>query len=157
MFGEKYACGGTMTAHERTDLSSLAGAQPVFRGLEEATVSAREIAAMLDVAPSTVSKWRQGRAKVPPAELAFLTLVLADWLDEIERQERPSFGRGGSAMALRLEAARCALRLQEARNASLSPAALSEGAETFRARWSARVERRDGARSSWDLEFVMVT
>jgi transcriptional regulator with XRE-family HTH domain len=114
-------------------------------------VSAREIASMLGVSPPTASKWRRGRAKVPDAKLVFLTLVLAYWLDEIEREERVPIGADGSAMELRLEAARRSLRLQDARNASLPPRALSEGAGQFRAWWDARARRRDGAASPWDL------
>ena len=143
--------GGTMMAYDRTETSAMAEVQPVFRGFQEAMVSAPEIASVLGVAPSMVSKWRRGRAKVPDTNLAFLTLILAHWLDEIERQERSPVGRGGSAMELRMEAARRSLRLQEARNASLPPTALSKGADSFRAWWDARADRRDGAASPWEL------
>ncbi len=151
MLEGKFGFGGTMTANDRTGASAMADAQPVFRGLQESMVSAREIASMLGVSPPTVSKWRRGGAKVPDAKLAFLTLILACWLDEIEREGRLPVGVGVSAMGLRLESARRSLRLQEARNAALPPGALSEGADRFRAWWDARVRRRNGAASPWDL------
>ena len=151
MLEGKFGFGGTMTAYDRTGAPAMAEAQPVFRGLHESMVSAREIASMLGVSPPTVSKWRRGRAKMPDAKLAFLTFILAHWLDEIELDGGLSVGVGGSAMGLRLEAARRSLRLQETRNASLPPGALSEGADRFRAWWDARAHSRDGAASPWDL------
>jgi transcriptional regulator with XRE-family HTH domain len=157
MFEGYFVSGGTMTAYDRTNASTMVEAHPVFRGLQEATVSTRDIASMLGVAPSMVSKWRKGQAKVPHAKLAFLTLILANWLDEIEDEERSPGGHGGSAMELRLEAARRALRLQEVRNTSLPPGALSKGAEKFHAWWDARIDHRDDARSPWDLASVLVT
>ena len=157
MLEGKFGFGGTMTAYDWTGESAMAESQPVFRGLQESMVSAPEIASMLGVSPPTVSKWRRGRATVPDAKLAFLTLILAYWLNEIEGEGRLPVGAGGSAMGLRLEAARRCLRLQEARNAALPPGALSEGADRFRAWWDARVHRRNGAASPWDLAPGLVT
>ena len=145
-----------MTTNDRTRASNKTEAQPVFRGLQESMVSAREIASMLGVSPPTVSKWWRGCAKVPDAKLAFLTLILASWLDEIEREGRLPDSAGGSAMGLRLEAARRSLRLQDARNASLPPGALSEGADRFRA-WREARTHRDGAASPWDLTPSLAT
>lgn len=157
MFKGKIGFAEMMMACDRIDVSITVEAHPVFWGLQESMVSAREIASMLGVAPSTVSKWRRGRVKVSDTKLAFLTLFLANWLDEIECKMRSPTRPGGSAMELRLEAARRALRLQEARNASLPPGALSKGADNFRAWWDARAHRRDGAASPWDLTPALVT
>ena len=157
MFKGKFAFAGMVMAYDRTDASAMAEAHPVFCGLQEAMVSAREIAPMLGVAPSSARKWRRGRVKMSDTKFAFLTLFLANWLDEIEREKRSPIRPGRSAMGLRLEATRRALGLQEGRNASLPPGALSKIAGKICAWWDARADRRNGAASSWDFAPALAT
>lgn len=104
---------------------------PVFFGLDRSRVTGREIASILGVAPPTVSRWRHGRVAVPAAKLAFLTFLLADWLDEAESGE--DLEDGGDSEAR--DAARRCLVLQEAYNATLPPAAIREGALMFQDWW----------------------
>ena len=143
-------------ASEWIDISIMAEPHRVFWGLQEATVSARKLACMLGVARTTVKKWWRYCVKVSDTKLAILTLFLANWLDDFEREKRSPMGRGGSAMELRLEAPRCDLRLQEACNATLQPGALSKGADKFHAWWYACSHRRDDATSPWDLAPALV-
>ena len=41
----------------------LVDLRPVFRGLTDGGVAGKELAKLLGVAPSTISKWRRGTAK----------------------------------------------------------------------------------------------
>ena len=108
-------------------------------------VSGKEIAAILGVSPPTVSKWRQGRSPIPAAKLAFLTLLLAHGLAELEERavgagnEAP-FANPTAAWRARLNAhiaaTRRCLKLQEAVNSVLGQDAHIEGARMFRLWWN---------------------
>lgn len=106
-------------------------APPVFAGLARSMVSGKEIAKAAGVTPPTVSKWRKGRAKPPEAKLAFLTLFLAHWLDELGNE------RYGASP--RIEDARQCLKRQEIHNASLPPKAIHEGARLFKRWWNGKI------------------
>ncbi len=108
-------------------------------------VSGKEIAAMVGVSPPTVSKWRKGRARIPATKLAFLTLLLAHGLAELEdlaarAEEEAPFSSASAAWRARLNAhivtTRRCLRLQEAVNSALPPDAHVEGARLFRLWWN---------------------
>jgi transcriptional regulator with XRE-family HTH domain len=43
--------------------ADMVDVRPVFRGLADGGIAGKEIAMMLGVAPSTVSKWRRGSAR----------------------------------------------------------------------------------------------
>ncbi len=106
-------------------------------------MSGKEIASILGVTPPTVSKWRKGKARVPAVKLAFLTLILANWLDEMENKARLESGGDPNPDAWRpslrhpIDAARRSLKEQEAFNAVLPPEAVLEGARLFRDWWGA--------------------
>ncbi len=110
--------------------------RPVFRGLAEAGIAGKEIAEMLGVAPSTVSKWRRGTLQPPEAAVQFITLVLAD---RIGSRERTLDAMADAPLAWRLgresemSAMRQALRQQEAINMALPPLAVRDGARLFKA------------------------
>jgi transcriptional regulator with XRE-family HTH domain len=112
---------------------------PVFDGLEESRVTGREIATIVGVTPPTVSKWRTGRVRVPAATLAFLTLLLASWLEELEELKRAQQAAGRSADWIdeHLEEARRRLSEQEAYNADLPAAAIIQGVRMFQSWWNA--------------------
>lgn len=116
---------------------------PVFDGLEESQVTGKEIAAIVGVTPPTVSKWRTGRARVPAATLAFLTLLLASWLEELEELKRARLAAGRSADWLEehLEEARRRLREQEDYNSELPAAAIIQGVRMFQNWWHANADQ----------------
>lgn len=115
----------------------VAGAYPVLDGLNVSRVSGKEIAYMTGVSPSTVSKWRTGRVRMPAETMVFLTLVLAYAVEEMETLDR-RWDWEASPWARQfddqLHESRRFLRAQEARNAMLAPDAVHGGAQQFR-RW----------------------
>ena len=113
---------------------------PVFTGLDACGFSGRDIAGIASVSPATVSKWRHGRSRVPAVSLHFLTLILADHLEN-RRLAMAGAGDGRFRPRLRgeIEVPHRALRRQEALNAALPPTAIHEGARRFRHWWAARV------------------
>lgn len=118
---------------------------PVFDGLEQSKFSGREIAAIIGVSAPTLSKWRHGKARVPGDKLAFLTLLLANLVEELENL----YGGWENAtpdwhlqMRAHLEAVRESLLKQETLNSILSHEAIREGARLFRMWWNESRENR---------------
>lgn len=112
---------------------------PVFEGLENSNLSGKEIADIIGVSPPTLSKWKHGHARIPAAKLAFLTLLLANLVEELE----DLYGGWENAtvswhlqMRAHLEAVRDSLGRQESFNITLSPEAIREGAKMFRKWWN---------------------
>lgn len=109
--------------------------RPVFRGLTDGGIAGKDIARMLGVAPSTVSKWRRGTARPNEDAIQFLTLILAD---VIGAKERTLDAMDGVPLAWRLgreselAAMRQSLLQQEAINRALKPIALRDGARMFK-------------------------
>lgn len=109
--------------------------RPVFRGLADGGIAGKDIARMLGVAPSTVSKWRRGTARPNEDAIQFLTLILADVIGAKERtldamDDVPLAWRLGRESEL--AAMRQALLQQEAVNRVLKPTALRDGARMFK-------------------------
>jgi len=109
--------------------------RPVFRGLADGGIAGKDIARMLGVAPSTVSKWRRGTARPNEEAIQFLTLILADVIGAKERtldamEEVPLAWRLGRESEL--AAMRQSLLQQETINRVLKPTALRDGARMFR-------------------------
>ncbi len=109
--------------------------RPVFRGLADGGVSGKDLAKMLGVAPSTISKWRRGTAKPNEETIQFLTLILADVIGAKERtldamDDVPLAWRLGRESEL--AAMRKSLYQQEAINRVLKPTALRDGARMFK-------------------------
>ncbi|MBO6520380.1 MAG: hypothetical protein JJ900_05735 [Rhodospirillales bacterium] len=109
--------------------------RPVFRGLSDGGIAGKDIAMMLGVAPSTVSKWRRGAARPNEDAIQFLTLILADVIGAKERaldamENVPLAWRLGRESEL--AAMRQSLYQQEAINRVLKPAALRDGARMFK-------------------------
>lgn len=110
---------------------------PVFKGMELAGLSGVDIAKIAGVTPPTVSKWRRGNARIPDEKLAFLTLLLANQIEELKAA---CSGREGSdwhqQMCLGLTLALGSLRDQESYNSALAPVAIRDGAKTFHQWWN---------------------
>lgn len=115
--------------------SDMIDVRPVFRGLTDGGVAGKDIARMLGVAPSTVSKWRRGTARPNEDAIQFLTLILADLIGS---KERTLDAMDGVPLAWRLgreselAAMRQSLYRQEAINRALQPIALRDGARMFK-------------------------
>ncbi len=119
-----------------TNVTVGAGSYPVFDGFEESRVSGKDIAAVVGVSPPTLSKWRRGRTRIPAAKLTFLTMLLANGLEELEDVRRlEGNGAGSGWLDGNLRAARRCLEEQEALNAELPPAAIHEGVRMFHDWW----------------------
>ena len=115
---------------------------PVFAAFDELGFSGRDIAALADVTAPTVSKWRSGRVRIPAERVAFLSLVLAHFLDEakaaaeIVAQCVEAQGSWSTARMGRLDAARAYLAYQDVLNRDLPAADVREGARRFREWWA---------------------
>lgn len=114
---------------------------PVFRGLEGANVSGKEIAGIIGVSPPTVSKWRKGKARPSSATLVCLTLFLAHRVEEMERDRRAerelsmATGYWNLGAPSRIETVMHSLKMQESYNITLPAQAFREGARLFRMWW----------------------
>ncbi len=107
---------------------------PVFRGLAEAKIQGNELARMIGVAPATVSKWRTGRSRIPAETQVFMTLLLANRIEDIVHDLGPQ-GRHSRRMGVALRSIVGQLHRQEAINTTLHPAAQRLGARLFRQWW----------------------
>jgi len=129
---------------ERPDTGFGGSHLPVFEAFNELGLTGRDIAHVVSVTPPTVSKWRQGKVRIPGDRLAFLTLVLAHLLDDAEalgalEAEWSTNGNGGDWCRVertRIDAARAHLALQDVLNRDLDVSDVRNGARTFRDWWS---------------------
>lgn len=122
-----------MASHTDVDesLDGATGHFPVFEAFEELGLTGRDVAELADVTPPTVSKWRKAKVKIPGDKLAFLTLVLAHLLDEVEQRTEDTGVAKGAVMN-----ARAALLYQDVLNKDLHPAQVRDGAQMFRSWWA---------------------
>lgn len=128
----------TMAEQQPFDATSIIAAidiGPVFRGLTDGGISGKALAHMLDVAPSTISKWRRGSARPSGPAIQFLTLMLADQIRSKERtldamEDVPLAWRLGRESEL--AAMRQALATQESINTILPATAVRDGARIFK-------------------------
>ena len=115
--------------------------QPVFSGLKETGITGREVARALNVSPAMVSKWRKGKAILPPEKQIFLTLMLAEQVERL-KDLYADWGRASAAwhLTVRAELLLSMERLaeQEKRNGAISAAAIITGARMFRVWWNAK-------------------
>ena len=115
--------------------------EPVFSGLKETGITGREVARALNVSPAMVSKWRKGKAILPPEKQIFLTLMLAEQVERL-KDLYADWGRASAAwhLTVRAELLLSMERLaeQEKRNGSISAAAIITGARMFRVWWNAK-------------------
>ena len=115
--------------------------EPVFSGLEETGITGREVARALKVSPAMVSKWRKGKAILPPEKQIFLTLMLAEQVERLT-DLYADWGRASAAWHLtvraELQSSMERLAEQEKRNGTLSAAAITSGARMFRVWWNAK-------------------
>lgn len=107
---------------------------PVFRGLADAKIQGKEIAAIVDVAPPTYSKWRTGRLKIPAVTMVFLTLLLADRIEEL-LIERDRHGVEDPRLEATLNSIQRHLHSQEAINCKLRPDVIRQGTRLFQQWW----------------------
>lgn len=113
---------------------------PVFRGLDDISLQDKDIAAIVGVTAPTFSKWRAGRVRVPECKLVFLTLLLANWIDEQEKNPNAQAYRADPRFEARLRSTRRCLYQQENINQSLPPETVREGSHLFREWWFAEGE-----------------
>ena len=115
--------------------------EPVFSGLKETGITGREVARALNVSPAMVSKWRKGKAILPPEKQIFLTLMLAEQVERL-KDLYADWGRASAAwhLTVRAELLLSMERLaeQEKRNGAISAAAIITGARMFRVWWNAK-------------------
>lgn len=108
---------------------------PALIGLEKAGIAGKYIAGVTHVSASTVSKWRTGNSVMPQNMMIFLTLVLANVIEDMEALER-RLGEEGCAWNDRVDDQRYELqrllREQEIYNAAILPEIIREGAGLFR-------------------------
>ena len=114
---------------------------PVFSGLEKLGQNGQNIAEIVGVSPSTVSKWRHGHVVVPDEIVALLTLVLASFVEDILEQESGQSESQAWNFHQRagLLAAREDLSAQETINHQLHPISVRAGAIKFRYWWNGRL------------------
>lgn len=130
-----YETAAAQQSYDTTSIISAIDIGPVFRGLTDGGISGKALAHMLDVAPSTISKWRRGSARPSGPAIQFLTLMLAD---QIRSKERTLDAMEGVPLAWRLgreselAAMRQALATQESINSILPPTAVRDGARIFK-------------------------
>ncbi len=112
---------------------------PVFDGLNHAGVDGRRLAEAMGVTPPTVSKWRTGGLRVPADSLVFMTLILADRVEDLAESYK-GWGVGAPAW---IQAAKANLAVAERRleaqgeiNLALPPAAVRDGSRRFRMWWN---------------------
>ena len=119
------------------DGSGASGHFPVFDAFDELGLTGRDIAELVGVTPPTVSKWRSAKVRVPSEKLAFLTLVLAHLLDEVDMGHKMNVEGAIEAMSGRgpIEAARAGLVYQDVLNRDLPVADVRAAAQRFRAWW----------------------
>ena len=115
--------------------------EPVFSGLKETGITGREVARALNVSPAMVSKWRKGKAILPPEKQIFLTLMLAEQVERL-KDLYADWGRASAAWHLtvraELQLSMEHLAEQEIRNGALSAVAITSGARMFRVWWNAK-------------------
>ncbi len=107
---------------------------PVFRGLAIARIPGKQMAGIVGVAAPTYSKWRNGKLKIPAPTLVFLTLMLANRIEELQDQCRRE-GPKGLRLKATLKSIIQYLRRQETINGTLSPGAVTKGTRLFRQWW----------------------
>lgn len=116
---------------------------PVFDAFDELGLTGRDVAALAGVTAPTVSKWRSGRVRIPADRVAFLSLVLAHFLDEAKKAAELDAQCGGqqgawsTAAMGRFDAARAYLAYQDVLNRDLPGSDVREGARQFRDWWAA--------------------
>lgn len=107
---------------------------PVFHGLEIAKIPGKKMASIVGVAPATYSKWRTGKSRIPATTMVFLTLLLANRIDEL-RETGPDEGLKSLRFEATLKSILRHLRHQEAINNALQPGIVRHGAHLFRQWW----------------------
>lgn len=130
-----YETAAALQPHDTTSIIGAIDIGPVFRGLTDGGISGKALANMLDVAPSTISKWRRGSARPSGPAIQFLTLMLADQIGSKERtldamENVPLAWRLGRESEL--AAMRQALATQESINSILPATAVRDGARIFK-------------------------
>jgi len=121
----------TDTALTRTENRT---AYPVFRGLDELSITDADLAKALDAQPADVTAWRTGAARVPGHITTFLTLVL-DALVERRGSEMSYAGgliaAGARTATKNLARARDNLQQQQAFNLALELEDVQVGLRLF--------------------------
>lgn len=124
-------------------LSGTSSHLPVFAAFDELGLTGRDVAECAGVTPPTVSKWRGGRVCIPGERLAFVTLVLAHLLDEVQATVAGCQAvEGQNDWNARLDAARAYFAYQDVLNQELAVGDVREGAQLFRVWWSSGAAKR---------------
>jgi transcriptional regulator with XRE-family HTH domain len=120
---------------------------PVFEGMEKVGLTGKDIADVVGVSPPTVSKWRNGKSRVPGDVVALLTLVLGNRIEELQNWfSSMSTVPGNWQFQARagMDSALDDLQSQERLNKALSRDDVREGAKRFRHWWVAKGKLASG-------------
>jgi len=114
---------------------------PVFHGMEKVGLTGKDIADVVGMSAATISKWRNGKVRVPGEIIALLTLVLCNRIEELRDQlsnKGAIPGRWQFQARAGLDSALDDLLAQERLNTALPPEDVREGAQRFRHWWVAK-------------------
>jgi len=114
---------------------------PVFEGMEKVGLTGRDIADVVGVSPPTISKWRNGKARMPGEVVALLTLVLGNRIEELQTLFSGMGAVPGSwqfQARAGMDSALEDLQAQERLNKALPTRDIREGAKRFRHWWAAK-------------------
>ena len=114
---------------------------PVFDGMEKVGLTGKDVADVVGVSAPTVSKWRNGKSRIPGDIVALLTLVLGNRIEELQQQFSSMGSVSGEWQLLAragMNAALDDLQEQERLNKALSTTDVRNGAKMFRHWWMAK-------------------
>jgi len=130
-----------MTNSHWSLFSDAADALPVFNGMEKVGLTGRDVADVVGVSPPTISKWRNGKTKVPGEIVALLTLLLGNRIEELQNIFSGMGAVPGSwqfQARAGMDSALDDLQEQERLNKALPTVDIREGAKRFRYWWTAK-------------------
>ena len=114
---------------------------PVFGGMEKVGLTGRDLADVVGVSPATISKWRNGKTRVPGEIVALLTLLLGNRIEELQNLFSDMGAAPGSwqfQARAGMDSALDDLQVQERLNTALSTEDVREGTKRFRHWWAAK-------------------
>lgn len=122
---------------------------PVFRGFAELGMPSDQIAQMLNVDPDLIDDWRSGVERIPAEHLVFLTLILAELVNQREAAVSYGVEKPSSRACRALLRGQNCLQQQEIFNTALAAEAERLGGRQFKDWWQARFESFGQAMDEW--------
>ncbi len=120
---------------------------PVFDGMDKVGLTGKDLADVVGVSPPTISKWRNGKARVPGDVIALLTLVLGNRIEELQNLYSGMGAVPGSwqfQARAGINSALDDLQVQEGMNRALPTKDRREGTKRFRHWWVAKGKHASG-------------